>query len=211
MSDICTINTDGGSRGNPGPAAFGYTLKRPGEPDIEESGYLGHKTNNFAEYTAVLRSLEHAAELGVRVVLLLSDSELMVKQMNGIYQVKNANILPLYQEIKKLLPRFDKVTFKHIYREENSHADDLCNKAMDDAKLGIVPLPRIIKLPAIAEKAGVPPVPLVKEKKPAKACPSGLREKGIGYLRELQDQWADEEGPSPEDVWAKIWDMIHAK
>ena len=78
MSDIWTIYTDGGSRGNPGPAGYGYVIKRPGQPDIEGKCYLGKTTNNIAEYTGVVKALEHAKQLGGRKVILLSDSELMV-------------------------------------------------------------------------------------------------------------------------------------
>src|SRR5207253_6371220 len=89
MTDTWTIYTDGGSRGNPGPAAYAYVIKRPGEPDIEEMVYLGQTTNNIAEYTGMVKALEHAKELGGRTLIVNSDSELMVKQMNGQYRVKN--------------------------------------------------------------------------------------------------------------------------
>src|SRR5262245_6985324 len=98
MSDLFTIHTDGGSRGNPGPAAFAYTIERPGAPTIEEKGYLGDTTNNIAEYTGLVKALTHAAELGAKQVVLNSDSELLVQQMNGKYKVKNAGILPLFEE-----------------------------------------------------------------------------------------------------------------
>ncbi len=132
MSDTWTIFTDGGSRGNPGPAAYAYVIKRPGQPDIEEMAYLGQTTNNIAEYTGLVKALEHAKELGAKKLLVNSDSELMVKQMNGQYKVKNEGLRRLYLQAVALRKKFDAATIKHIYREENSQADALCNKAMDN-------------------------------------------------------------------------------
>src|SRR5207302_4379199 len=86
MSDTWTIFTDGGSRGNPGPAAYAYVIKRPGQADLEEKCYLGHTTNNIAEYSGFVKALEHAKELGGKKLIVNSDSELMVKQMNGQYK-----------------------------------------------------------------------------------------------------------------------------
>jgi ribonuclease HI len=134
MSDTWTIYTDGGSRGNPGPAAYAYVIKRPGVADIEEKCYLGQTTNNIAEYTGLVKALEHAKELGGRKLVVNSDSELMVKQMNGQYRVKNAGLLPLYQRAAALRKQFDSVTIKHVYREHNSQADALCNEAMDNPR-----------------------------------------------------------------------------
>src|SRR5437764_15472736 len=96
------IYTDGGSRGNPGPAAYAYTIECPGQPTIEEKGFLGDSTNNIAEYTGLIRALEHAKRLGARRLTVNSDSELMVHQMNGVYKVKHPGLLPLYQEANKL-------------------------------------------------------------------------------------------------------------
>ena len=105
MDETWTIYTDGGSRGNPGPAAYAYVIKRPGVADIEEKGYLGQTTNNIAEYTGLVKALEHAHELGGRKLLVNSDSELMVKQLNGQYKVKNAGLVPLYQKAVALRRR----------------------------------------------------------------------------------------------------------
>src|ERR1022692_3487545 len=112
MNDTWTIYTDGGSRGNPGPAAYAYVIKRAGEVDVEEMGYLGHTTNNIAEYTGLVKALEHARELGGRTLIVKSDSELMVKQLNGQYKVKNAGLLPLYQQAMALRRQFEVVTIK---------------------------------------------------------------------------------------------------
>src|SRR6516162_7645488 len=124
---ILTIHIDGAARGNPGPAAFAYVISRPGEADIEEKGCLGKATNNVAEYTALVRALEHAAQLGGDDVRVRSDSELLVKQMNGEYRVKNLDLRSLYLQAKELTRRFKRVSILHIPRAENSRADDLCN------------------------------------------------------------------------------------
>src|SRR5437868_1765974 len=97
-ADVLTIYTDGAARGNPGPAAFAYVMRRPGAPDIEEKGCLGDSTNNVAEYTALVRALEHAQRLGARRLIVNSDSELMVKQMAGEYKVKHEGLRPLYEQ-----------------------------------------------------------------------------------------------------------------
>lgn len=160
MSDTWTIFTDGGSRGNPGPAGYAYIIKRPGQADIEIKCYLGKTTNNIAEYTGMLKALEHAKQLGGTKLIVNSDSELMVKQMNGIYRVKNEGLLPIYTKASALRKQFDGVTFKHVYREQNTQADALCNEAMDDRS----PLPEEIELEIGAANPSSPktsPKPLV--------------------------------------------------
>ena len=130
---VLTIHTDGASRGNPGEAAFAYVISRDGQPPIEEADCLGEMTNNQAEYTALVRALEHALELGARHrVIVHSDSELMVKQMNGEYRVKNEELRDLYEQACALRRRFDgPVTIRHVRREQNKRADQLCNEALD--------------------------------------------------------------------------------
>jgi ribonuclease HI len=130
---LLTIHTDGASRGNPGDAAFAYTIARDGAPDVEEAGCLGRVTNNQAEYTALVRALEHALRLGEHHRLLVhSDSELMVKQMRGEYKVKNEELRGLYDQARTLTRRFTgAVTFQHVRREHNKRADELCNLALD--------------------------------------------------------------------------------
>jgi ribonuclease HI len=134
------INIDGGSRGNPGPAAYGCYIQREGEPPLELKGKLGRTTNNVAEYHGLIRALETAVELGAKQVHIRSDSELLVRQMKGIYRVKHANILPLYHDVRSLIKRIGAVTFEHVYREQNVEADRLCNEALDDPTLPIEPL-----------------------------------------------------------------------
>src|SRR5439155_19349150 len=111
-ADGLTIHTDGAARGNPGPAAFAYVIARDGAPPIEECGCLGRMTNHQAEYTALVRGLEHTARLGTEHhVQILSDSELMVKQMRGEYRVKNEELRDLYEEAQELARRFPSVRY----------------------------------------------------------------------------------------------------
>ena len=126
------IHTDGGSRGNPGPGAAGYTIDDPAGKRLAARGvFLGKVTNNYAEYTAVGKALRHAQELGVKEVQLYSDSDLLVQQLNGRYKVKSENIRPLYERCLQILEDFDAWRITHIRREKNADADALANKAMD--------------------------------------------------------------------------------
>jgi ribonuclease HI len=128
-----TIHIDGAARGNPGPAAYACVFTNDGEVILEEKGHLGTATNNVAEYTALVKALEKAAELRATSVNIRSDSELLVKQMNGQYRVKNEQLLPLYQEANRLARQFDSVQIAHVFREQNREADRLCNEALDEA------------------------------------------------------------------------------
>lgn len=125
------MNIDGAARGNPGPAAYAIVINREGLPPIEESDTLGTTTNNVAEYTALVRGLERAAELGIRHLEVLSDSELLVKQMNGEYRVRHPDLVPLHEAANRLSRSFDRVSVSHIRRDRNSRADALCNEALD--------------------------------------------------------------------------------
>jgi ribonuclease HI len=137
MSDQpATVHIDGAARGNPGPAAYAMVLRRPGEPVIEEAETMGTATNNVAEYTALIRALERACELGIRTLAVFSDSELIVKQMNGEYRVKNADLQDLYREAQALRKRFERVTLTHVRRAQNADADRLCNEALDRDRKG---------------------------------------------------------------------------
>ncbi len=129
----CTLHIDGGARGNPGPAGVGVVIQdTANDTYIHEAGYfLGEATNNVAEYHGLIKALEVAVELGATRVLVVSDSELMVKQINGQYRVKAENLKPLYQQAVKLLGRFGKWQVTHTRRENNKLADQLANRAMD--------------------------------------------------------------------------------
>ncbi len=126
------IHTDGGARGNPGPAGIGAIAKdEVGETVFKISEYIGETTNNQAEYRALLAAIEKAKELGVKEIDFILDSELVVKQLNREYKVKNKELAPLFVKIYNATMQFKKVTFKHVPREMNKEADDLANKAMD--------------------------------------------------------------------------------
>ena len=126
------IYTDGGSRGNPGPSGAGGVIIDPsGEIISESSEYLGHQTNNYAEYMALFLTLKRANVLGIRSADVFMDSKLIVEQMNGNYKVKNEALKVIHCEIVELLKSFEKVTFTHVYREHNKHADRLVNQAID--------------------------------------------------------------------------------
>ena len=124
--------TDGGARGNPGPAGAGAILKAPdGTVLAAESHYLGHTTNNVAEYRALLLGLERALALGVRRIEVRADSELLIKQLLGEYRVKNEGLKPLFAEAKAFLARFDSYVLTHVRRELNAEADQLANDGID--------------------------------------------------------------------------------
>lgn len=124
------IYTDGASRGNPGEAALGVVIYKDKEILNEISESLGIKTNNEAEYLAVLRALEQAHTLNLKSFTLYSDSQLLVRQLNGEYKVKSKTLKPLYEQIQSLKEHLQ-VTFQWIAREKNAHADALANKALD--------------------------------------------------------------------------------
>ncbi len=126
-----TIHIDGAARGNPGPAAYAFVISHDGEVALEEAGRLGTATNNVAEYAALIRALERAAELRADRLSIRSDSELLVKQMNGLYKVKNENLRGLFEQAKRLAAKFDAVTIEHIRRQHNARADQLCNDVLD--------------------------------------------------------------------------------
>jgi ribonuclease HI len=125
-------HVDGGARGNPGPSAAGVHLTDESGTVILAAGlFLGHKTNNEAEYTGLLQGLELLAAAGARHVIIRSDSELLVRQMQGAYRVKAPNLKPLFDRAGSRAARFDKCEFQHVPRERNKDADRLANLAMD--------------------------------------------------------------------------------
>jgi probable phosphoglycerate mutase len=123
---------DGGSRGNPGPAGFGvYIQDSTGIVLAELSQYLGNRTNNFAEYSALLAALEFAIAKVHRSLRVVSDSELMVKQIKGQYRVNSPELRPLYEEARRRISQLEHFQIQHVLREKNRHADRLANLAMD--------------------------------------------------------------------------------
>jgi len=127
-----TLFADGGSRGNPGPAASGAVLLDASGELLEEAhAYLGVKTNNVAEWTALLLGLEAAAKRGIRRLSIRLDSELVVKQMRGEYRVKHPDLQPLHRRAQVLLRRFEHVDLRHVPRKQNVLADKLVNRVLD--------------------------------------------------------------------------------
>jgi ribonuclease HI len=125
------INTDGLSKGNPGTAAIGATIRdERGKLLATISKRIGITTNNVAEYQALIAALQKAIKLGGTAVNILSDSELMVRQLNGRYKIKSVGLRPLYLEVVKLLGQFESVSLKHIPREQNAEADKLANDSL---------------------------------------------------------------------------------
>ena len=132
MDEVITLQFDGGSRGNPGPAGIGVVLRaEDGTPLVTVGKFIGRATNNVAEYKALITALEEAKKLGARKIVVRGDSELIVKQMRGEYRVKNPDLRQLYDQATALLSHFDKSTIEHNYREDNTLADKLANLAMD--------------------------------------------------------------------------------
>ena len=126
------IHTDGGSRGNPGPAAAGFVLTDPAGTQLQAKGiFIGRATNNVAEYTAIVKALEAAKQIGAKRVTVFSDSELLVKQVNGEYRVKSEQLRPLFQQARKLLGEFENWKVQHVAREKNKEADKLVNRSLD--------------------------------------------------------------------------------
>src|SRR5437868_362411 len=125
-------HSDGGARGNPGPAGYGVVIQdESGRKVAALSEYLGHQTNNFAEYQGLIAALEYAIQKGPKALKLISDSELLVRQIKGIYKVKNAVLQDLHARAKELIAQLDWFSIGHAFREQNQEADRLANAAMD--------------------------------------------------------------------------------
>ncbi len=130
-----TAHIDGGARGNPGPAGYGVVITdSAGRKVAELSEYLGHRTNNYAEYQGLLAVLRYALQNDVRRLSVISDSELMVRQMKGIYKVRHPELRKLYEEAQQLVRKLEHFEIRHALREHNRDADRLANQAMDRGK-----------------------------------------------------------------------------
>jgi ribonuclease HI len=128
-------NIDGGSRGNPGPAAYGVVIRDGrGEVVAKLKKYIGRMTNNVAEYYGLIAALDFAESHGVRAIRIESDSELLVKQMRGQYKVKSEDLRPLFERAQKMSKAFDSFRIEHVYREQNREADALANEALDETE-----------------------------------------------------------------------------
>ena len=190
-TQTAVIHIDGASRGNPGPAAIAFVIATPGQPVVEEYATLGDTTNNIAEYTALLRALEKAASLSLERLHIHSDSELLVKQMNGEYRVKNEDLRNLYEEAQGLLRRFRGVQISHVRREQNKRADELCNIALDDGK------PKAAKKPK-------------KKSSGARMTDDAVREDCVVCLEVAKGAWSarDIKAPTAEQVWDQLWSIL---
>jgi ribonuclease HI len=201
MSDTATMHIDGAARGNPGPAAYAVVLARPSGPVIEEAAPIGTATNNVAEYTALVEGLALASELGVKELVVFSDSELLVKQMNGEYRVKHPDLIELYQEAKRLTARFGRVTLTHVRREQNKRADEIGNEALDGRprRRGEPPPP---PLPRKAARAGKPPAAVVGD--------ATVRDDALAILLSAARTWAEKGVAAvPVDaVWDQLWSVL---
>jgi ribonuclease HI len=127
------LYSDGAARGNPGPSGAGAVLIEPGGQVVAKLGkYLGTHTNNYAEYMGLLIGLKHAKSLGAKEIEIFADSELLIRQLGGRYQVKSPSLRPLYEEAVKLLNDFSRVKLVHVPREMNAEADEMSNRAIDE-------------------------------------------------------------------------------
>jgi ribonuclease HI len=132
IKETITVNFDGGSRGNPGPAGIGVVLwAEDGTPVVTLGKFIGNATNNTAEYMALILGMREAEKLGATKILLRGDSELVIKQMRGEYRVKNPGLKQLFDQAQNLANQFESVQFEHNLRHHNSLADRLVNLAMD--------------------------------------------------------------------------------
>jgi len=196
------IHTDGGSRGNPGPAAAGVVISdKQGKTLFSQGYYLGTATNNVAEYEGILRSLAQAAKLGGTKLDIFCDSELLVKQINGEFRVKNAKLRPLHRQIMRQLAEFDHTAVQHIYRKDNVDADALVNAALDaEADVNDLPLTacRDISTPPIFTVRDLPELISAAGKRPhrEKISELGNLQSGLicldpGQSYDMKTDWSE--------------------
>ncbi|HEY2039531.1 MAG TPA: ribonuclease HI family protein [Edaphobacter sp.] len=194
---------DGGARGNPGPAGFGAVLNGPGGELLAElSEFLGIRTNNYAEYSGLLAVLDHALEHNYRRLRVVSDSELMVKQIQGKYRVNSPDLKPLWQEAKNRIARLDAFEISHALRHKNKEADRLANQAMDRGmkrpQAPGQPAPAPLKATPYPTKSSAPPDP---DARPVRGPQTGTMLRGFtrdGVVHILGGQ------PLPDGVFVKI-------
>ena len=189
--DPLTIHIDGAARGNPGPAAIAFVIAGKLGAPIEEAACLGSATNNVAKYTALLRALQKAQELTRGALTIYSDSELLVKQMNGEYKVKNPDLQQLYVQAKQLAKGFAGITLRHVPRAQNSRADQLCNDALD-GQLGKSAPKKTTAAPARSPRRDAAQADLLD-------C---LRTVAAAWSRGQTDR------PSPADVCEQLWSVL---
>lgn len=182
MHETLTLEFDGGSRGNPGPAGIGVVVRaQDGTPLATVGRFIGRATNNVAEYKALILAMEKALELGATKIQIRGDSELIVKQMRGEYRVKNPDLRDLYEQAQHLIRQFDEARIDHNLRDKNKLADKLANLAMDhkaevtDAEESPIDAPAPIAT-AAGDRISCPRCGCVIEvKKPSSIRPHQLR------------------------------------
>ena len=207
-----TAFCDGGSRGNPGPAGYGVFIQdENGAPLAELSDFIGIRSNNVAEYSGLLAALEWAIANGASELRVVSDSELMVKQIKGQYSVKSPDLKPLYEEAKRRAAKLGRFEMQHVLRGKNKEADRLANEAMDRG-MGRAPgLPTSRPILAAAPKASPTVVPKpVSAKAPPSAAPArpqaslplGLPSEVTGFVKNGVVHLV--EGELPEGTFVRI-------
>lgn len=153
------LNIDGASRGNPGPAAYGVLIRDANGAAVAKlKKYIGRFTNNVAEYYGLIAAMDYAQSHDLRAIRIESDSELLVKQMRGLYKVKSADLQPLYERAQKMSKGFDSFRIDHVYREQNREADALANEALDETE-GKPATPAAAAKPVAPDRTGPRRVP----------------------------------------------------
>ncbi|MGD0830186.1 MAG: ribonuclease HI family protein [Terracidiphilus sp.] len=196
--DSFTAHCDGGSRGNPGPAGYGAVVEdAQGRVVAQLSEYLGIQTNNFAEYSGLLGVLRWAVEHNVGRLRVISDSELMVKQMQGKYAVKSPILRPLFEEARKLSRRIESFEMRHTLRGGNKEADRLANEAMDKGmgKSPSAPLATPAARASSAQASSQAPRPAPPAPKPTRQVLEGYVKNGVVHLLE---------GELPDGIFVKV-------
>jgi probable phosphoglycerate mutase len=193
-----TAHCDGGSRGNPGPSGYGAVLEDPqGRIVARLAKFLGIQTNNYAEYSGLLAVLQWAIENGAKRLRVVSDSELMVKQMKGQYKVASPGLRPLYEQARRLADRLEKFEVRHTLRGGNQEADRLANEAMDKG-MGRTPAQQA----AEAANRRVSDAPLRPATKPAAPAFKPTRQVIEGYVKDGVVHLL--EGELPDGIFVKV-------
>lgn len=205
MSDYGRLYIDGAARGNPGPAAYAAILEVPGQPPVRRAAAIGTATNNVAEYTALLQGLKLAAEQGIHRLDVFSDSELLVKQMQGHYRVRHPELLRLFHAVQQLLSSFEQVRFTHVRRENNAEADRLANAALDGQ-----PTATLTDATQTAERPTADPFAISATASPLAdiLLPSTAEQTIRAILQQAAQTWATG-GADALDV-EQVWNQIRA-
>ena len=191
-------HSDGGARGNPGPAGYGVVIQdQSGGKIAALSEYLGHQTNNFAEYQGLIGALEYALQHGPKALKLISDSELLVRQIKGIYKVKNPTLKDLHGRAKELIAQLEWFSIGHALREHNTEADRLANEAMDKG-MGRTPAQQATE----AAARRVSDAPLRPAAKPAPTPVKPPRQVIEGYVKDGVVHLL--EGELPDGIFVKV-------